>query len=699
MSDDALKALADAAGLSLSWIDYLGKPHAVSVDTARRILAANGLPCDNQAQAADSLGALGAESRSAMPPLITASVGEPVHLRTGWAQAGAPYEIRLDSGAALQGTLAASSEGRCSLPAPEEPGYHRLALGQRECTLAVAPRRCWSVSDTGKPRLWGLAAQLYSLRRAGDGGLGDFGALAQLAGHAARKGADAVAISPVHALFGADLHRFGPYAPSSRLFLNALHADPSAVFGAAAVTAAAQATGWAAEAPQLEALALVDWPAAARLRLMLAKELYRRFRQGLGGVALAADFDEFCRLGGEALRDHARFEALQGHLVAQGEPCWHWRDWPTGLRDPRSAEVEAFAASHGDAVGFHLFQQWLAQRSLAAAQAAARAAGMAVGLIGDLAVGADGGGSHAWSRQGDFLQGMSVGAPPDLLNTLGQSWGLTAFSARAMVQHGFAPFIEMLRAALRTVGGLRIDHVLGMQRLWLVPEGAAPTEGAYLRYPMEDLFRLIALESWRHRALIVGEDLGTVPEGFRERLSACGVMGLRVLWFEREWGLYHAPWRWQADAVATTSTHDVATVAGWWSGRDIEWRTRLGLLGPGITEAAEREQRGRDRNALWAAFEYAGVTQGPAPAPEQPGLAVDAAVASIGSTPSQLVMLPLEDALALEEQPNIPGTIDEHPNWRRRLPGPVETLLEAPAVAARLERLEAAVKGERKAGL
>ena len=241
-----------------------------------------------------------------------------------------------------------------------------------------------------------------------------------------------------------------------------------------------------------------------------------------------------------------------------------------------------FAASHRDEVLFHEFLQWVADRSLAAAQARAREAGMRIGLVGDLAVGMDPTGSHAWSRQRDILLGVAIGAPPDLFNPRGQDWGLTGFSPRALEDGGFAPFIATLRAALRHAGGLRIDHAMGLSRLWLVPEGADPAEGAYLTYPLTDLLRLLALESARHNAIVVGEDLGTVPAGFRETLDQDGVHGMRVLWFERgENNSFAAPQTWDAAALAMTTTHDLPTVAGWWSGTDIAARAECGRLGRG----------------------------------------------------------------------------------------------------------------------
>ncbi len=686
MSDDALRELAEAAALSTRWIDYRGVHHEVDPGILRALLRALEIPCDSAEQVDASRALIAAEKlEGRLPPMIVARVGQPIALG---AIAAARYRIEFETGGDREGFVATGADGLAFLPPVAAPGYHRVEIGDRSFTLAATPERCFGVHDIGGERKhWGLCAQIYSLRRSGDGGIGDFSGLAQFLRSAAAQGADALAVSPVHALFSADVERFSPYSPSSRLFVNALHADPAEVFGEAAVKAAITVAGLGDARTALEALPLIDWPAAARIKLDLARSLYA----GLSKLSakLRKDFKRFCDDGGAALRDHARFEALQAHFLSGAAPRWSWREWPEAFRRPSSAEVESFAREHADEIRFHSFLQWLADRGLRSVQTAAHETGMAIGLIGDLAVGTDGGGSHAWSRQHDLLIGVSVGAPPDALNGLGQSWGLTAFSPRTLRQHGYGPFLEMLRAQLRNVGGLRIDHVLGLGRLWLVPDGASATEGAYLRYPIEDLFGLIALESWRHRAVIIGEDMGTVPDGFRIRMDGAGILGMRVLWFERDWGLFVEPERWPGAVVSLTTTHDLPTVAGWWQGRDIDWRAKLALYGAGEDEAGDRAARAEDRARLWAAFGHAGVAQGEPPDAGDTTAVVDAAAAFVARTPSPLVLLPAEDALGLSEQPNVPGTIDAHPNWRRRLPGVAATMLDTREVRARLGRLAA----------
>lgn len=695
--------LAQAAGLARDWTNANGQPRQVSPEALRAVLEALDLPCATHEQCRESHGRLAAlESGTALPVLVTGTVGQPVHLRLPASLAGRPYRIGFEHGGHLDGRFPDDPHqlsAGIALPPVDRFGYHRLHAGDGETVLAVAPPRCFGIADaleanrtaasaaTTAARLWSLGVQLYSLRRSGDGGIGDFTALATLARSAASQGAAALAISPVHAMFSADVHRFSPYGPSSRLFLNALHIDPGSILGADALGQALAALGddAAGRLARLERDELIDWPAAASLRLALLRHLYERFaaRGDERNERNVQDFEDFQRQGGDALRDHARFEALHAWHLANGE-SGDWRVWRAGLRDPKGADVEEFARAHAQEVRFHAFLQWQAARGLSGAQQAAREAGMPIGLIADLAVGADNGGSQAWSRQAEIIRGLSVGAPPDALNARGQSWGLGAFSPHAMRARGFGAYIEMLRATFAYAGGARIDHVLGLGRLWLVPHGESSENGAYLRYPMQDLLRLIALESWRHRAIVIGEDLGTVPAGFDTQLAQAGLLGIRVLLFQRDGGRFYRPDEWPDHAVATTTTHDLPTVAGWWQGRDIDWRKDLDLLEAGQTAEDARRGREWERSILWQALAQAGFASGHMPDARAESAPLDAAIGFMSATPSPLAMLPIEDALGLAEAPNLPGTVDSHPNWRRRLPKDADAILDEPAVSARL---------------
>ncbi|HME23994.1 MAG TPA: 4-alpha-glucanotransferase [Acetobacteraceae bacterium] len=685
MTDEAIRDLARRAGIAVEWNDYAGRPKTVAPDVLRHMLRALGLPCATHGDMVGSRRLLQRRSTvPALPPLITATSGRPIRLDIA---ASEPRGARLSlEPGGTQDVLLSPVRGRLCMPAVSTRGYHRLQIGDREVVLAVAPRRCHTIDDAvPDARLWGIAAQVYSLRHRGDGGIGDAAGIAALAEAAGSRGADALALSPLHALFSADPSRFGPYSPSTRLFLNPLHASAALVFGEAYVAHTLHAEGLSETFERLEAQPLIDWPAAAHAKHRLLRALFGLFMQT--DAPLGQDFASFRADGRELLRQHAVFEALHAAKTAEG--AGDWRRWPRDLRNPDSAAVAMFAVSHQREVLFHCFLQWLADRSLGIAQHRARAAGMRIGMIGDLAVGMDPSGSHAWSRQRDVLGGLTIGAPPDPFNPRGQNWKLTGFSPCALTDGGFAPFLATLRAAMRNTGGVRIDHAMGLTRLWLIPEGADPTDGAYLAYPLDDLLRLLALESQRHDAIVVGEDLGTLPAGFRDAVEFAGLHGMRVLWFERNGHTFSPPDTWDRAAVAMTSTHDLPTVAGWWHGNDIVTRAACGCLGVGVNEADVAAERATDRDALWQALVQAGVASGYAPPPHDTAPVVDAALAFVAATPSPLCLPPIEDLLGVEEQPNLPGTIDQHPNWRRRLTPEAGTLLDQPRTAGRVRQLAA----------
>lgn len=683
MSDAQLEILARRAGLAVDWIDANGRPQKVAPTVLRSVLSGLGHPAETAQEIDASLLQLQEVQQTRhLPPLLTCDVGVGLDL-AHYFEPQTPCEIHLEDGSRLNLKL----DDKAVLPGLVPVGYQHVSIDDQSFTLAVAPERCYSVGDavdSQTPRAWGLSVQLYSLRRPGDGGFGDTQALEDLARVAGERGAEALAISPLHAMFSGDSQRYSPYSPSSRLFLNSLYAAPGAILGERALRTAIDATGLATELKHLEALELIDWPAAAEAKHRLLEALYEGFTHG--EHPLHPDFSSFRHAGGEALENHCRFEAIQEARAKRGENL-DWREWPEQWRNPHSAALTQFAEENASRIGYYAFCQWLIARSLERAQAAARGAGMGIGLIADLAVGADGGGSQAWSRQDELLASLTVGAPPDILNRTGQGWGISAFSPEGLVRNGFRAFIEMLRANFAHAGGLRIDHVMGLQRLWVIPKDAPPSDGAYLYYPVDDLLRLLTLESHRHQAIVLGEDLGTVPDGLREKLIARSILGMRVLLFEQDNAHFKPILDWPDNALATTSTHDLPTLNGWWHGRDIDWSAHLNLVdAPG--EIEWRQHREREREGLRRVL-----SQDPQNFREEhheTDQVLDAAIRFLGHTRAPLVLLPLEDALGIEQQANLPGTTDTHPNWSRRLPGDSEALLDDPDAARRLELLACA---------
>lgn len=683
MSNEQLENLATEAGLSVDWIDANGRAQRVSPAVLSKILDSLGFPADSHEQIDASLQRLkNAHHQPTPPPLLTVEHGSNLDL-SAWFEPGTPFALHLEDGATLDASLTATG----ALPALAPVGYQQLTIAGQHVTIAVAPATCFSMAaatDSPVPRAWGLTVQLYGLRREGDGGFGDTQALESLARSAGERGADALAISPVHAMFANDPHRYSPYSPSSRLFLNSLYCSPGTILGERALRMAIEESGLSDELKRLETLPLVDWPAAASAKWKVLHKLY----DGFSGSdhPLHEDFNSFRHSGGEALENHCRFEAIRDECPRLGMSD-NWHEWPTAFKDPRSEAIARFAANHGPQISFYAFTQWLMARGLERAHTAARSSGMSVGLIADLAVGADGAGSQAWSRQDELLSALTVGAPPDILNRAGQSWGISAFSPEGLKRNGFRAFIEMLRANFAHAGGLRIDHIMGLQRLWVVPLGAPASEGAYLNYPLDDMLRLLSLESWRHKAVVLGEDLGTVPPGLHEKLAARAILGMRVLLFEQNNAHFKPILDWSDQALATTSTHDLPTLAGWLAQNDIGWNLHLGMVDEQQAKHW-REDRKREQEGLRQVLSQNSTNfSDNLPEAEQ---MIDASIRYIGHTRAPLVLLPMEDAMGLTEQFNLPGDTPSHPNWRRRIPGESAGLMEHEAVARRLELLSQA---------
>lgn len=682
--DEALLRLARLNGIDPAWTDYRGEHRHVAIDTIRAMLRAVGV---DETRPEERLAEAEAATRhGALPPLLTGIAGGALTVPLGLDDLGKPLAWRLrDAAGGLHRGVAEPFRGEgapagFTLTLPEATGEAELAFGDRAVRVLVAPPACHR-GALARQRLWGIGAQLYGLRGAGDGGLGHLGLLPALARSAASAGADALAVSPLHALFAADPLAYSPYSPSHRSMLNGWMADPGGLQDVASAAELAASLGLAEDMTALEAFALVDYGRSVPVRLKLLRALFERFRAAHRGTALEAEFHAFRVEGGATLESQARFEVLHAHHYGRDPSAWNWHGWDAPLRNPASLEVERFAAEHADDVTFHIFLQWLAARQLDAAQKAALDAGMAVGLVADLAVGNSPGGSRAWSGTAALLSGVSIGAPPDALNTVGQNWGLTTFAPGPLVEAAFLPFLEDLRTAMRHAGGIRLDHVMGLARIWCIPDGAAPHEGAYLRFPAADMLRIVAAESQADEAIVIGEDLGTVPEGYGETLADHALYGIRVLFFEREGAGFAPPSRYLTTATATSTTHDLPTLAGWWEGHDIPLREELGLLAPGETRAQAEEVRASEKRALWEALAAHGGARGEAPlrAEYQLGTAV---ARFLGATPSPLVVMPLEDVTLTVEQPNLPGTVTEHPNWRRRARKPAERLLgEEPAVS------------------
>jgi 4-alpha-glucanotransferase len=550
--------------------------------------------------------AMGAEGDSPpAPPVLVRRAGERMEIP-------APARLVLEDGGILDvaGTL----------PPDVPSGYHELrpADDGPPIRLIVSPGRC----PVPAHRAWGWAAQLYATRSTQSWGIGDLADLRRLGRWAASLGASTILINPLSAPLPLRGQQPSPYYPSSRRFVNPLYLRVEEAPGASALGADLERL--AARGRGLDADRVIDRARVFDLKMDALERIWAK------GTAGRNDFDRWVRERGRSLQEFGIFCVLAEHHGGG------WHGWPSELRRPTSPEVARFADANRDRVRFHQWLQWLAEHQLTAASAE-------VGIMQDLPIGVDPDGADAWAWQDALATGASIGSPPDRFVTRGQDWGLPPFVPHQLRALGYEPFIETIRASLRRGGGLRIDHVMGLFRLFWIPHGLPPAEGAYIRYPADDLLAIVALESQRARATVVGEDLGTVEEGVREKLAEHGILSYRVAWFEER-----PPAQYPELAMAAVATHDLPTIAGLWTRADVRELVRLGLV--------------KDETAL--DFTRARLSQ-------LAGLGDEAAVADVieavharlAEAPSLLVTATLDDALAAPERPNVPGTSFERPNW------------------------------------
>jgi 4-alpha-glucanotransferase len=681
---EALDALAERMGIEPEYHDVRGQLIRTSADTKRALLAAMGVPAREEEEAGHALSALErAEWQRALPPVRVLRAGAPVSidvtLPAGTGEIA--WRIALEGGgergggaafAELPEAGAAEIEGRrlqrrrLALPENLPQGYHRLTLepGGGMATLIVSPFRAWlpEALERGERR-WGLTVQLYTLRSGADWGIGDHGDLARLVALAAERGADVVGLNPLHALFPDNPEAASPYSPASRLLLNLLNIDVTALPEYAAIREGLETPDFVARRDAARGTALVDYAAVTALKL---DALRRAFAATPRDGARWAAFQDFRHAMGAGFARHVLFLALRDHFAARDPSLSDWRNWPEGYRDPASPEVARFAEEQAEAVDFQAWMQWVADTQLGAAARLAAERGMAIGLYRDLAVGADSAGAETWASQRAVVSGVQVGAPRDIFNPAGQDWGLPPFHPRALQEEAYASFIDLVRANMRHAGGLRIDHVMGLLHLFCIPAGRKPIDGAYIAYPFEDLIGILTLESQRNRCLVVGEDLGTVPAGFRERMAEARILSYRILFFEQaEDGAFLSPEGYPPLAMAVLGSHDLPTLRGWWEGRDIDLKERYGLLPSAEEVTWQRDTRDRDKAALLRATALA--------SPELQALS-HAAHGMLARSASLLAVAQLDDLLDEGDQVNVPSTSFEHPNWRRKLSVPLEAL-------------------------
>ncbi len=697
LPSQALTDLAHAYRVSTSFTDWKGHAQTSSAETLAAVLTALGVDTADPVAALHT--AWEAPWRRTLPACVVATAGVErlvwMHVTDG---APAALSVELEAGGGVQVAQVDHwvaprqidgvriGEATFRIPADLPSGYHRLVARsgetRAEAPLIVTPAWVGLPKRMGNARGWGVAAQLYSVRSAGSWGVGDLTDLTDLAvWSGAELGADYVLVNPLHAAEPKPPLEPSPYLPSSRRFFNPLYLRVEAVpeFAQLPSRARARITVLARRVHERASADRIDRDTAWSAKREALRLLFAVPRS----AGRELDFAAFRRREGGALVDFATWSVL---AEAHGNDA---RTWPAALRDPSSAETVEFAANRGDDVDFVCWLQWLLDEQLAHAQQKALGAGMGIGTMHDLAVGVHPGGADAWRLGDAYAQGVSVGAPPDPFNQLGQNWLQPPWRPDALEASAYAPFRDVIRTVLRHAGGLRVDHIIGLFRLWWVPQGQEASEGAYVSYDHEALIGVLALEAVRADAVVVGEDLGVVDPAARSYFASRGILGTSILWFEADGDAVLPAERWRRWCLASVTTHDLPPIAGYLEGAHVRLRGELGLLTRPLEEelAADREEQRRWLDEL----RYRGLLPAFADPTDDEEATVIALHRYLTQTPAKLVGAALVDLVGDKRTQNQPGTIDEYPNWRVPLSGPDgEPLsLEAVFTSARAARLAA----------
>lgn len=702
---NALHELAAFYGIADSHTDIWGERHLTSDTTRKLLLGAMGLSVNETDPARIQRDLESAEWLRLLPPVAVLRCNESVRIEltvpVRLASSTLNWVLQLESEATHKGACvpehlpligrrhvvdAEFSRHTLELAKIEELGYHKLVIERPdgsavEMPLIIVPTTCYQPKAIRDGiRIWGLAVQFYGLRSRRNWGIGDFTDLRHLVDITADAGGGIIGLNPLHELFPNNPEHISPYSPSCRAALNTLYIDVEALAEFYECTAAQMLVATPAFQARLRSLwaeELVDYAAVAEIKRKVLDLLYEHFReQHLTQHSEHAQ--AFCRYreqSGSCLERLARFEALEAHFQAQDATIWGWPVWPYAYRDPDGSAVASFAAANESSVTFYAWLQYSADIQLGEAGRQWWRRGLGIGLYADLAVGANPGGAEVWGWQGVFAAGAYTGAPPDLMNRMGQDWGLPPYIPHRLREVAYAPLIEILRANMRHAGALRIDHAMCLTRLFWVPAGHPASEGAYVAYALDELLGIVALESWRNQCLVIGEVLGTVPEGLRTRFTSADLLSYQPFIFERdEEEGFAAPRSYPHQALVAASTHDLPTLAGFWKGNDLDRRIELKLFPSAELHERFVIERSQDRARILLALEHEGLL--PEGASVQPVAVMDltapfinAIHAFLARTPSMVLVIQPEDIFGIVEQANLPGTREnQHPNWSRRLP-------------------------------
>lgn len=699
--------LAEKAGI-LPEFEADGGIYTTSFETKKALLDALGFPVKTAKEAQESLQTvLEKPYKTALPPVTVISAEKKIAEVTVTFAAGhesepLSFEIIQENGEIVAGQKKTADlpvtdslmiketeyeHRRLTIDLPAQTGYHTLRVSGaalpdqgREMALIVVPEKCYmpeTMRQGAKP--WGFPLQLYALRSKRNWGIGDFSDLKEMAGVAKSFGADIVGINPINVAFMAKPETASPYYSSCRLFLNPLYIDVTAVPEAekcAALQKYMQSKPFADALKKVRTERLVDYKAVAKLKKKAFELLFEDFKNAADDRR--ASFKSFCEKGGRDLQTAALYQALADYFVGK-KKSFGFKSWGKQYASPDTPASLKFAEEQAEKITYYKYLFWLADEQFQAASAESINQGLAVGLYQDLAVGVAGESAETWGNQELFALGLSIGSPPDMFNANGQEWGVAPMRPDVMRDEAYASYRKVLTANMKRAGAVRIDHVMGLARLFCIPQGE---KGAYLRYNVNDLIGIVALESHRNKCLVVGEDLGVVPSYFREILEKAGILSFRVFRYEQTNEGHYKPLNvYPKTALVAAGTHDMPTLTGFWSGADIETAKEIGLMGDDGRYEQAQALRMKDRYAMVETLASRGLWfVSPEAFDEEisgrkvPFRLMEVLYSYLASAPCCLLLVQLEDILGQAEQMNVPGTNQEYPNWRCKLPKMIENL-------------------------
>lgn len=718
IQESNVRNLAQAYGIQLEWRDIWGNTHPVTDEMCKALLSAMAISTDTQADIDKAFEQLqyATVARWLEPVKVVSEADATIVLNLSiphsLCEQQFQWELKTESGDTLQGEFYPNQlhhTGDIELAVHHEKiaryefhltgnlaqGYHHFSLQQKEAgdritmLLVITPSSCYMPSvlrdEPGQAlkKVWGPAVQLYAIHSRRNWGVGDFGDLNRIVDWCAEQGASMIGLNPLHALYPHNPAHSSPYSPSSRMFFNVTLLNVEGIVDFDESTEARQVVlnpEFQSDLERLRAEEMVPYHEAGHKKLDVLKLLYQNFceKHIAKNTARAEAFHRYTEEHGKLLEKFALFHALQERFHTEDNAIWGWPVWPEAYRNPESPAVQEYLESNREHVGFYQYLQWQVDLQLQEAGKRCMENNLGVGLYMDMAVGVDRGGADVWANQHLFAQSSAVGAPPDEYNQKGQDWGLPPMIPERMREEAYESFIEMLRQNMKHAGALRIDHVMGLMRLFLIPPGMPPSQGAYIHYSVDEMFGILALESQRNQCMVIGEDMGTVPEIVRDRMNRWGIFSYKVFYFEKDHERYKSPEEYLPTAAVAVSTHDLPTLSGFWQGQDISVRTELDLYPNSELRERQIKDRVMERINILNLLEQRGllpegVNAGPLSAPLMTPELSTAIHRLVAQTNSKVFMVQFEDMLQQVDQINLPGTTDPvYPCWKRKVTIPVE---------------------------